>query len=91
MSETTRVRCSEQTAKILDVDAIETADVLSGCAMHSATTLRAQGWKGSGAEYSIGVYTGDLEDAQRLLGRKLTPNQVVLLERCIRAELDASE
>ena len=91
MGEMTRVRCSEQTAKILEGVHIETADVLADCAMRAATTLRGQGWQGGGASYDIGVYTGDREDAEKLIGRKLSGCQVRLLERCVRAELDYYE
>lgn len=82
-------RASEETARILRGLDIELADTISGSAMHCAAELRRQGWEGDGAAYDIGVYTGDVDDLEKLLGREASQEERVLLERCIKAELGA--
>lgn len=48
----------------------------------------ANGWTGGGADYNIGIYTGDRESLEDELGRALERSEVLDLERAIRSELD---
>lgn len=83
-------RASEATARILSGVQIDLADAISGSAMHCAAGLRAQGWQGGGDTYAIEAYPGDREDLEKILGRRTLPAEAIMLEACIRAELDAS-
>ena len=66
----------------------KTSDMLE-LAAQCAREHRAQGWQGGGGEYDIGVYYGDAEVLNELLGRPLTRADRVDFERMIRACLNA--
>ena len=57
-------------------------------AAESAALHREQGWVGGGDDYDIGVYYGDREGLASRLGYEPTKEQVLELERQIRAKLD---
>lgn len=57
-------------------------------ATESAKLHREQGWVGGGADYDIGVYYGDREALAERLGYEPAKEQVLELERQIRAKLD---
>lgn len=57
-------------------------------AAESAETLREQGWVGGGDDYSIAVYTGDRDALAERLGYEPVKEQLLELERQIRAKLD---
>lgn len=71
-----------------DLTARDIADAIRGCAVHCAEVLRAQGWEGDGARYSIERRHVDVGDLRALLSRDPTPTERVQLEQAIRAELD---
>lgn len=71
---------------------IDVADVIVNQAERSAKGLLSQGFGGHGcaADYDIGVYHGDREAAEELLGRALTADETKALETCVRAYLTAA-
>ena len=60
-------------------------------AAESAALHREQGWVGGGDDYDIGVYYGDREGLAERLGYEPAKEQVLELERQIRAKLDETE
>lgn len=74
---------------LLGID-IDTADAIASQAAQSARILREQGWQGGGASYDVGVYAGDMNALETLLGRETTRDERFALEKCIRAHLDAT-
>jgi hypothetical protein len=58
-------------------------------ATESARELLAQGWTSPGADYDLGVYTGDTEALENRIGREPTKEERLELERLIRAYLSA--
>ena len=64
--------------KTTDIDTYATA---------CAAEHRRQGWESDGGAYDIGVYYGDAEGWAEQLGRELTRDELVELERAIRLAL----
>ncbi len=84
----TPFRTPDAIRQILSAIAPDCADVLVTIADESAIAARSEGWRGPGAAYDIGVYYGDREAAEELLGRKLDAAETEALETCIRWHLD---
>ncbi len=74
----------------IDIDA---ADVIAHVSEYAAAELRKQGFRGHGceADYDIGVYYGDREIAESLLGRPLAKEETTALEACVLHYLRAAE
>ena len=53
-------------------------------AMASAHSLLAHGWEPSGEAYDLGMYIGDLQQLEDVLGRTATRDERIELERMIR-------
>lgn len=68
-------------------DGCVTPEQIDALARTCAAELRGQGWTGPAADYDLGVYHGDAEALDALMGRAASVEERVSFERAVREAL----